>query len=136
MNAPTRCVARTASFSYSDRTWALSQAGHCRRLRAPENTFRNGWQLQPQCILFTHTDKVSPRSNMKRTQCANATCCCTTAEGQVYCSKYCEQAVEQAVERNYCQCEHACTSTGVTTTYALPTSGIQSQLEPELQPSL
>ncbi len=44
-------------------------------------------------------------------RCANATCSCTTAEGRLYCSTYCEQAVGQAIERNYCQCEHVCSST-------------------------
>lgn len=69
-----------------------------------------------------------------KNRCANATCSCTTAEGQVYCSKYCEQAVGQAVERYYCQCEHACESDTFTGAFVLPGSGMHTELEPELHP--
>ncbi len=70
----------------------------------------------------------------RRTPCANATCSCTTAEGLLYCSTYCEQAVEQAIERNYCQCEHACSSTHSRRLFVVPGSGIQPNLEPEIRP--
>jgi hypothetical protein len=70
----------------------------------------------------------------KRTQCGNTTCSCTPAEGLLYCSKYCEQAVAQAVERNYCQCEHACSPTRLTSTSVLSGSDRHSQFEPQLQP--
>jgi hypothetical protein len=69
-----------------------------------------------------------------RNRCANATCSCTTREGQLYCSEYCEQAVGQAVERHYCQCEHACDPATLTETLVLRGSDIHSKLEPELQP--